>query len=113
MSDTIDDAELSLKIAEYLGLVKGPYPVAGKWRNVQDGTMTEVKIPNMVTDPAMRDMLQAKLLEDGWRIEMIYLPKTIGFVISLFDGAFMRHRIEADTRERLWAEAAAKVWRLI
>ena len=55
------DAELILKIAEYLNLVIGPYKVEGHWRNVEDGTMTEITVPDFVNDPAMTMMLMKKL----------------------------------------------------
>lgn len=105
------DEELSLKIAEHLGMVKGPYPVAGKWRNVEDGTMTEMVIPNMVTDPAMRDLLQAELLEAGWRITIEKFDNVFSLYGMKVEGTAINGReitVRDVVRERLWAEAFAK-----
>lgn len=116
MTDTTPtptDVELSLKIAEHLGMVEGPYPVEGKWRNVEDGTMTEVTIPSFVTDPAMRDLLQAELLEDGCRIEIWRESDNQWFMKLRWVPNRADFIVEAITREHIWPEAAARAWGLL
>lgn len=105
----LDDLALSRLIAKDFGLLKGPTHIEGKWRNVEDGTMTEITFPNFVTDPAMRDLLQQKLLEEGWRV---YVRKESSgvFWIALTHitaGQNESFDIECATRERLWSEAYA------
>ncbi len=100
------DEQISRLLAEHLGMIEGPYDVPASGRNVEPGSvMREIKIPNFLTDPAMRDLLQAKLLEEGWNIlELHSCPN--GIFIKILKG-FDQHWF-VDTRERIWALAYLK-----
>lgn len=62
---------------------------------------------NFVTDPAMRDLLQEKLLEDGLSVTLYPYPKPVKLIqVVLCKGDVELVRLDA-TRERLWPEAYA------
>lgn len=65
---------------------------------------------NMVTDPAMRDMLQQKLLEEFWKISLFI--DLFGLIVGSFDHAIKDSFELTATRERLWAESFAKAHHL-
>ncbi len=58
---------------------------------------------NFRADPAMRDLLQAKLLEEGWFITMHH-PAGKPLWMQLVKGE-VGFDIYDDTRERIWALA--------
>jgi hypothetical protein len=65
---------------------------------------------NFLTDPAMRDLLQAKLLEEGWFIRLFNNRATNQLVTGTFTHPYDSDFELEDTRERIWplAYLAAK-----
>lgn len=64
------------------------------------------RLPDFVTDPAMRDLLQEKLLEDLWslRIQMLQGGYEMECESEKYQRAFT---VMTATRARLWPEAYA------
>lgn len=122
------DDELNLKLAQHIGWTCvrcSTVTSEGYWKLLKpDGTPHGSSAsfvgpespwqfgPKYCTDPAMRDLLQAKLLEEGWDIHIYQ---------STYSGKFWLEASKLDrdpfavhaTRERIWTEAAAKAWNLI
>lgn len=66
-------------------------------------------------NPAMRDLLQQKLLEEGWVITLCKDPPAFGNeIFGVFDHADFDDSIKLHTtRERLWPECFARAKGLI
>ncbi len=107
------DSEINKTIAESLGwecISKGSnydeqLPI---WKS-PDGKLF-AKCPNFLTDPAARDLLQAKLLEE-WIIGLY--PRKDGLIRADFTNRGITGGFEiTDTRERIWALAYLAAHRL-
>ena len=98
------DEQISRLLAEHLGMIEGPYDVPASGRNVEPrSVMREIKIPNFVTDPAMRDLLQAKLLEEGWKVVMMSKLSSNEFCLDL--RRMGKQAYASGTREHIWPMA--------
>lgn len=84
------------------------------WQFIYQGTK---EFPNkwqprsFITDPAMRDLLQQKLLEEGCKVTIRKLSGDI-MILNIETATFLSYEIKA-TRERLWPEAFARAKGLI
>ncbi len=109
------DSEINRTIAEslepYGGLVAyRPRPMMGsisKSKAWEADANHEWYARDFMGDPAMRDLLQSKLLEEGWLIMMAFSQTDVVVIQCLFPQRGLNFSL-TDTRERIWPLAYLK-----